>query len=158
MNDDERTRTALLDAIFVHAPFSVALYDRAGRVAIANAAYERHFGIRVADIPPAFSLLTDPQLEAAGLLPLIRRAYDGEHVLLPPVRYDAAVATGGQGHARWTQGHCYPVRDGSGTVTHIAIVHADVLKLLPIRKTKSFTLSPAPAPVTSTITPLIPRL
>jgi PAS domain S-box-containing protein len=126
MNDDERTRTALLDAIFVHAPFSVALYDRAGRVAIANAAYERHFGIRVADIPPAFSLLTDPQLEAAGLLPLIRRAYDGEHVLLPPVRYDAAVATGGQGVARWTQGHCYPVRDASGTVTHIAIVHADV--------------------------------
>jgi PAS domain S-box-containing protein len=120
------TKTALIDAIFVHAPFSVALYDRAGRVALGNAAYERHFGIRLADVPPDFSLFTDPQLAAAGLLPLIRRAYDGEHVLLPPVKYDAAAATGRHGHTRWTQGHCYPVRDAEGTVTHIAIVHADV--------------------------------
>ena len=126
MSSGEETRAALVDAIFVHAPFSVALYDRDGRVVLGNAAFERHFGVNAADVPPDFSLFTDPQLEAAGLLPLIRRAYDGEHVLLPAVRYDAAVATGGQGHTRWTQGHCYPVRDASGAVTHIAIVHADV--------------------------------
>jgi PAS domain S-box-containing protein len=119
--------SALLDALFTQSPLSVAVYDAAGRVALGNAAYERLFGIRVADVPRDFSLFTDPQLEAAGLLPLIRRAYAGEHVLLPPVRYDAALAVPGAGRgAVWTQGHCYPVRDASGAVTHVAVVHADV--------------------------------
>ena len=68
---------ALLDALFAQSPMSVALYDRDGRVATGNAAYERHFGIRLADVPRDWSLLRDPQLEAACLVALIRRAYAG---------------------------------------------------------------------------------
>ena len=113
---------------------SVALYDQDGRVATANAAYERHFGIRLADIPPAWSLLTDPQLEQAGVLPLVRRAYAGEQVVLPPVAYDAARATGGAGRMVWTQGHCYPVYGTAGRVTHVAIMHVDVTALVESRE------------------------
>ncbi len=116
----------LVDALFTQAPYSVALYDGDGRVAAANAAYERHFGIRLADVPADYSLLTDPQLRESGLLHLVRRAFDGEAVTLPPVRYDAARATGGTGRAVWTQGHCYPVRDAGGGVAYVAVVHADV--------------------------------
>jgi PAS domain S-box-containing protein len=116
----------LVDALFAQAPYSVALYDVQGRVAAANAAYERHFGIRLADLPPDFSLLSDPQLRESGLLDQIRRAYDGVVVMLPPIRYDAARATGGAGQAVWTQGHCYPVRDAAGAVAYIAVVHTDV--------------------------------
>ncbi|GLC25188.1 PAS domain-containing sensor histidine kinase [Roseisolibacter agri] len=118
-------RAALVDALFAQSPSSVALYDAQGRVVAANPAYERHWGIRLADVPPDYSLLADPQLERAGLLPLLRRAYAGEHIALPPVRYDAAEATAGPGRAVWTQGHCHPVRDASGAVTHVAIVHED---------------------------------
>ena len=113
-------------ALVVQAPVSVALYDVAGRVAFGNAAYERHFGIRLADVPADYSLLTDPQLEAAGLLPFIREAYAGRPVALPPVLYDAASAAAAAGRAAWTQGHCYPVRDASGAVTHVAVLHVDV--------------------------------
>jgi signal transduction histidine kinase len=116
----------LTDPLLVQAPIGVALYDAEGRVAMGNAAYERHFGIRVSDVPADYSLFTDPQLEASGLLPLIRRAYAGEAVLLPPVKYDAARATDGPGRTVWTQGHCFPVRDAAGVVTHMAIVHVDV--------------------------------
>jgi len=97
-----------------------------GHVALGNAAYERHFEIRVADVPRDYSILADPQLEAAGLLPLVRRAYAGETVQLPPVRYDAARVTSSSGRTVWTQGHCFPVRDAAGAVTHVAIVHVDV--------------------------------
>jgi PAS domain S-box-containing protein len=117
---------ALIAALFTQSPLSVALYDADGRVAAGNAAYERHFGIRVADVPADWSLFTDPQLAAAGVQPLITRAFAGETVTLPAVRYDAAAATGGPGHAVWTQGHCYPVRDAAGRVTHVAVVHVDV--------------------------------
>ena len=65
---------ALLDAIFAQSPFSMALYDRRGRVVAGNAAYERHWGIRLADVPADYSILDDPQLERDGLLALIRRA------------------------------------------------------------------------------------
>jgi PAS domain S-box-containing protein len=112
--------------VFAQSPFGTALYDLDGRVAAANPAYERHWGIRRADVPREYSLLTDPQLERAGLLPLIRRAYAGEYVALPPVRYDAATATGAAGRAVWTQGHCFPVRDESGAVTQLAITFIDV--------------------------------
>ncbi len=118
-------REALLDALFAQSPFSVAVYDREGRVVTGNAAYERHWGIRLSDVPPDFSLFTDPQLERQGLLPLLERAYAGEHVVLPPVRYDAGLAVGGAGRTVWTQGHCYPVRDADGVVRHLAILHED---------------------------------
>ena len=117
---------AVANALLAQSPLSIALYDAAGRVAFGNTAYERHFGIRLADVPPDYSLLGDPQLEAAGLAPLIRRAYAGESVVLPPVRYDAARATDGAGRTIWTQGHCFPVRDEAGAVAHVAIVHVDV--------------------------------
>ena len=125
---------ALLDALFAQSPLSVALYDADGRVATGNAAYERHFGARLADVPRDWSILTDPQLERAGLTPLIRRAYAGEVVVLPPVRYDAARATGSAGRTVWTQGHCYPVRDDAGRVTHLAIMHVDVTPLVETRE------------------------
>jgi signal transduction histidine kinase/PAS domain-containing protein len=117
---------AISDAVFAQLPFGTALYDLDGRIAAANPAYERHWGIRLVDVPPDYSLLTDPQLERAGLLPLVRRAYAGEYVTLPPVRYDAAAATGDAGRAVWTQAHCFPVRDGAGSVTHVAITFLDV--------------------------------
>ncbi|CAA9291779.1 MAG: Sensory box histidine kinase/response regulator [uncultured Gemmatimonadaceae bacterium] len=116
----------IADALVAQAPLAVALYDAAGRVAFGNPAYERHFGIRLADVPPDYSLFADPQLAAAGLLPLIRRAYAGDAVVLPPVRYDAARATDGAGRTVWTQGHCYPVRGAAGDVTHVAILQVDV--------------------------------
>jgi PAS domain S-box-containing protein len=115
------------DALLLQAPLSMALYDAAGHLAFGNAAYERHFGIRLADVPADYSLRTDPQLAEAGILPLIERAYGGEAVVLPPVRYEAQRATGGAGgRTVWTEGHCYPVRDAVGTVTHLAVLHVDV--------------------------------
>ena len=120
------TSDALVAALFTQSPLSVAIYDAAGRVAAGNAAYERHFGVCVTDVPVEWSLRTDPQLAAAGVLPLVERAYAGEVVTLPAVRYDAAEATHGVGRAVWTQGHCYPVRDAAGQVTHVAVVHVDV--------------------------------
>ncbi len=116
----------IADALFTQSPISVALYDAQGRVAIGNTAYERHFGIRLAEIPADYSLFSDIQLQESALLPLIRRAYSGEAVTLPPVRYDTAQATSGRGRTIWTQGYCYPVRDGDGEITHVAVVHMDV--------------------------------
>jgi signal transduction histidine kinase len=117
---------ASADPLVVQLPIGIAVYDAGGRLVLGNAAYERHFGVRVADVPRSYSLFDDPQLEGAGLLPLIRQAYAGDTILLPPVRYDAARASGGPGRTIWTQGHCFPIREDSSGITHVAILHLDV--------------------------------
>ena len=43
---------ALAEALLAQCPFGVAVYDLDGRLAAANAAYERHWGIRLPTSPP----------------------------------------------------------------------------------------------------------
>jgi hypothetical protein len=72
--------------------------------------------MRVAELPRSYTLLDDPQLEAQGVLPLARRAFAGEAVVLPPVRYEPAPQVGVT-TSSWTQAHLYPLRDAAGAVT-----------------------------------------
>ncbi|HYW31370.1 MAG TPA: PAS domain-containing protein [Gemmatimonas sp.] len=112
-------------ALFEQSPFSTVLYDTAGRVLAVNAAFEHLFGLTVDVIPADYSVLTDPQLESAGHLPIVRRAFEGETAILPPVFYDA-VLLDGAGRQSWTQGHFFPMRDRTGTVSGVVLVHVDL--------------------------------
>ncbi len=115
----------LSHALFAQSPLSTVVYDAAGHVAAANPAFERLFGLRASDLPRSYTILEDPQLAAQGLLPEVRRAFAGEAVSLPPVRYDAApelaVTT-----TTWTQAHLYPLRGADGAVTAVVLVHLDL--------------------------------
>ena len=112
-------------ALFEQSPLSTVVYDAAGHVVLANAAFERLFGLRLAELPRSYTLLDDPQLEAQGVLPLARRAFAGESVVLPPVRYEPAPQLGVT-TSSWTQAHLYPLRDASGAVTAVVLVHLDL--------------------------------
>jgi PAS domain-containing protein len=112
----ERERNALaaeLRDAFAQSPVSTIVYDAAGRPLAVNPAFERLWGVGLRDVPASYSVLDDPQLAAAGVLPGVRRAFglgaDGEGaeaVALPPLRYDVAT-TVGRGETRWTQARLY---------------------------------------------------
>src|SRR5919112_2247629 len=92
--------TAVSRALFEQSPFSTVIYDAEGHLLAVNPAFQALWGVGIETAPPGYSILTDPELERQGALPLIRRAFAGKAVTLPPVRYDiSAVATGGEGHA-----------------------------------------------------------
>ena len=112
-------------ALFEQSPLSTVVYDPAGRITSANAAFERLFGLRVPDIVDSYSILEDAQLAELGLQPAIRRAFAGEAVVLPPIRYDATRVTGGA-TTTWTQGYFYPVHDADGAVSSVVLVHVDL--------------------------------
>ena len=116
---------ALVQALFDQSPFSTVLYDAAGHIVGANAAFERLFGVSVGDIPASYSVLTDPELERGGHLPLVRQAFAGETVVLPLVRYDASTLVDAA-TTTWTQGHFFPIRDASRRVTGVVLVHVDL--------------------------------
>lgn len=116
---------ALARALFEQSPLSTVVYDVAGHIRVANGAFERLFGLRVGDIPGSYSILHDPQLEAQGAGDDVRRAFAGEAVTLPPVRYVATPSLGVT-TTTWTQAHLYPVRDAAGVVTEVVLVHMDL--------------------------------
>jgi PAS domain S-box-containing protein len=114
-------------AAFEQSPVSMVVYDAEGRLLALNPAFERLWGVRLADAPPDYCVLRDPQLEQQGVLPLIERAFAGESVTLPPVRYDISAASpSGRGRTLWTQAHLYALRDESGRVERVVLTHEDV--------------------------------
>ena len=117
----------LAQALFDQSPFSSVLYDTAGRPLALNAAFTALWGARIEDVPDGYTVLTDPQLEKQGIIPAIRRAFAGEAVLTPPVRYamSEAAATG-KGRTVWTEAHFHPIRRADGTVTHVVLTHVDI--------------------------------
>ena len=109
------------------SPFSTIIYDASGFPVIANQAFRALWGIGLEMLPPGYSVLHDPQLEEHGILPDVRRAFEGEVVITPLVRYDtASLGTSGVGRTLWTQGYFYPVRAPSGEIVHVVLTHIDL--------------------------------
>jgi PAS domain S-box-containing protein len=114
-------------ALFDQSPFSTVVYDALGHPLAVNDAFTALWGIGMDSVPEGYSVLTDPELEKQGVMPEIRRAFDGDTVITPPIRYDISrIASSGKGRILWTQGHFFPVRDRNGKVTHVVLKHIDL--------------------------------
>ncbi|HEX2090935.1 MAG TPA: PAS domain-containing protein, partial [Longimicrobiaceae bacterium] len=121
---------ALPRALFYQSPFSTVIYDPEGHPLAVNPAFERLWGVSLETVPPGYTILADAELERQGVLPVIRRAFAGEEVVTPPVRYDISnVSLSGTGRSVWTQGYFYPVRDSGGCLTHVVLTHFDLTEL-----------------------------
>ena len=127
-----------LRAAFEQSPVSTVVYDAEGHPIAVNPAFEKLWGASLADVPPGYSVLSDPQLELAGVMPEIRRAFQGHASSIPPLRYEMADTTG-RGRVLWTQAHLYPVRDADGAVEQVVLTHEDVTG----RREADFALSRA---------------
>ncbi len=112
-------------ALLEQSPFSTVVYAPDGRPVFSNPAFERYWNTCLADVPPGYSVLEDQQLIEQGALPWLRRAFAGETVVVPAVRYDMTQVTG-VGQVRWTQAHLYPLRDDAGTLIAVVLVHIDL--------------------------------
>ena len=107
------------------SPLATVLFDMSGHPVDSNPAFATMWGAAATDLSSDYTVLADPQLEAAGVLPLVHRAFAGEHVTLPLLRYDFAL-TADSGRVQWTQATYYPVRGASGSVEHVVAMCQDV--------------------------------
>jgi signal transduction histidine kinase len=119
-------------AMFEQFPMSIQMFTPDGRTRAVNAAWARLW-----QVPPElienfilkdYRVLEDPQLEAKGITPYLRRAFAGEAQDIPPVYYDPA-EIGKDGRPRWTSAHAYPVRNPDGRISDVVLVHQDVTEL-----------------------------
>src|SRR5688572_6320602 len=111
--------------LFEQSPLSVQLLSPDGRTLAVNRAWERLWGGTLAEHLGDNTLRQDPQLAALGIAPHIERAFAGEAVELPVVGYapDRGLFAG---QTRWVRAFMYPVRDGTGHVEEVVLIHEDI--------------------------------
>jgi PAS domain S-box-containing protein len=111
------------------APFSIQVFSPDGRTLRVNRAWEKLWGLtfdQVAD----YNVLEDPQLEAKGVLPHLRRAFAGTPSHIPAIQYDPNETipnrTVHRDPLRWVAATAYPLHDKTGKLWEVVLVHEDI--------------------------------
>ena len=111
------------------APFSIQVFDTRGKTLRVNRAWEELWGVTLDQIAD-YNILEDPQLEAKGVLPEIRRAFAGEAAVIPAVQYDPNETipdrTRHRDPRRWVSAVAYPLKDADGRLREVVLVQDDI--------------------------------
>lgn len=116
----ERRFRTLVD----ESPLSIQMFEPSGRCIHANNAWERLFSTKLG-ANEDYNVLQDPQLQEAGVAPLIGSVLSGGAVQIPPFHYDPT-KSGRNGRARWVSGVAYPVKGDDEKVQEVVVVLQDV--------------------------------
>jgi len=111
------------------SPVSIQIFSADGRTARVNRAWEELWGT-TREALGDYNILEDPQLEARGVAAYIRRGFEGEVALIPPILYDPEQTIPGLSKhpdpRRWTSALIYPVKDREGRVREVVLMHEDI--------------------------------
>jgi PAS domain S-box-containing protein len=124
LRDSEQRWRALVE----QAPLSVQILSSDGRTLLVNRAFEKFWGATLPMLED-YNILQDRQLEANGVAPMVRRAFQGEGVAVPAAPYDPAKTTevtGATAGERWLSALLYPLLDDAGRVREVICIHEDI--------------------------------
>ncbi len=111
--------------VFEQMPFSMQVFAPDGSTRRVNHAFEKLFQLILPELAE-FNIRSDAQLAAAGLQPLIERAFAGEAVTLPAIPFELRAHPGQPARgARWIGSTLFPVLDAEGEVIEVVCVHED---------------------------------
>ena len=129
MDAESREWEERFRGLMEQAPFSVQVFSADGRTIRVNRAWEELWGVKLEQIRD-YNILRDQQLEAKGILPFIRKAFEGEAAKIPLIEYDPNETipdrTRHRDPKRWVSAVAYPLKDGAGNVREVVLVHEDV--------------------------------
>jgi PAS domain S-box-containing protein len=114
-----------LVSLFSHTPLGFAIWKTDGHLLLTNKAFRDLFG---SEPPPDYNILQDEIAARSGLLPLIRRAFDGETTSLPTFWYDPRDLR----QVRVTEGKevaismmIFPLFNRDGSIEYVAATYKD---------------------------------
>jgi len=114
-------------SLMQQSPFVVELYNLNGLQISVNKAYEELWDFPAATTLNKFNVLESKEVEETGLLEYVKRAYAGHSVVVPEYIFNPSGATEAKGgRIRWLNTRIYPLKDESGKVTNIVVVHQDI--------------------------------
>ena len=117
--------------IVEQSPLSVQILSPDGSTLRVNRAWEKLWGVTFEEFNSVgYNLLEDQQLEERGIMPYIKRGFAGEPTLIPPIIYDPNETSPGmtvhKDSQRWVRAFIYPVKDETGNIREITLIHEDI--------------------------------
>ena len=119
------------------SPISIQTINRFGKIEQVNSAFLKLWGLNqdgVTAIKEKYNILEDSQLKALGVLPYIKRAFNGETVIVPPHEYDASFTFKMLGikeknvGKNWLEVRLYPVKGKKGELESIVMLSENITK------------------------------
>ena len=119
---------ARFKSLIQQSPFVIELYDLNGLQISVNKAYEELWDFPAETTVNKFNVLESKEVEESGLMTYVKRAYAGESVVVPEFIFDPKGDTEakGVGRVRWLSTRIYPLKEISGKIKNIVIVHQDI--------------------------------
>lgn len=126
---DLRQSESRFRGLMEQAPFSIQVFAPDGRTLRVNRAWEELWGITLEQVAD-YNILNDQQLESKGVLSYIRQAFAGYPSQVPAIEYDPneTIPNRTRHHdaRRWVSAVAYPLKDDSGNVQEVILVHDDI--------------------------------
>jgi PAS domain S-box-containing protein len=122
-----RTSENRFRALVEQSPFSIQMMSPEGYTHTVNTAWERLWGVERESLVN-YNIRHDSQLVAKGVMPFIDRGFAGEAAALPPIIYNPAdnPEVIGPTRDRWVRAFIYPIKDVSGKINDVVLMHEDV--------------------------------
>ncbi len=113
-------------ALVNQAPISIQIFHSDGTCLLVNPAWEKLWHARFCDLAD-YNILHDEQLKESGRMEAVRRAFAGEQVYVDAHPYTVQTADGDRSERSfWLRANLFPLRDDTGTVTHVVAMHEDI--------------------------------
>lgn len=119
-----RLSEARFRSMVEQSPLAIVIAAVDGTILSANKAWQDLWQVP-SERAIGYNILHDQQLTRLGVMPHIKRAFEGEPVTIPVTRYDPA-EDGFPGRARWTESFLYPIKTDQGAVREVVIMTEDV--------------------------------
>ena len=113
------------EQLFEQSPLSLQIFAPDGRTIRFNPAWKKLFGLSD-EQAYAFNVLESPDLIESGAVHLIRKAFAGEVVFVPPVPFPVR---GNPQKIRWIGGTVFPVITPDGILREVVVIHHDITEL-----------------------------
>jgi PAS domain S-box-containing protein len=128
-NDRAERSQKLFRVSLEQSPMSTQILSPDGMTLWVNHAWEKLWGVTLEQIAH-YNMLEDQQLIDKGVMPFIRKAFEGTATEIPPILYDPEETlpnlTTHKQPGRWVRGFIYPVKDEEGRVREIVLTHEDI--------------------------------
>gem|GEM_PF-1012928 len=114
--------------LFEQSPTVYEIYNKDGLLIKANSAWEKLWGFPRTVSVGKWNILESEQIAKTGIQPFVKRAYLGETVIVPEKEFDSSLEARShrEGSKRLLNSIIYPIRNESGEVTNLVIMHEDV--------------------------------
>ena len=116
-------------SLIEQSPLSTQVFSPEGTAVQINPALTKMSGLTMKDFS-GYNIFRDERFLAKGIMPALQRGFGGEAVTLPPMLYRAEESfqepAVGDRAGQWVRTFIYPVKDESGKIREIVLIHEDI--------------------------------